>query len=320
MRVGGVCGAIFKAAGALKLQEACNKLSPINTGEAVITDGFNCPAKYIIHTAGPVYRDGNPEQARQLYNCYYNSMKLADSKGLSSIAFPLISSGIYGYPPHEALDVAQKAIHDYLAETENDIDVHLIVFNNDAFKASLDMFDDVESYIDENLIVDDRKERRHNENFSISNLFNISVGNSIAAGAVASEPKAFESKSLDEFIGSMDAKFSDLLFKYIREKGMTNAEVYKNANVDRKLFSKIISTPDYTPSKQTIFALAVSLRLNIDEATSLLESAGYAFSHSSRADLIVEYYIRHPKKVYNIDDLNFLLFKYGQVQLGQKVK
>ena len=99
---------------------------------------------------------------------------------------------------------------------------------------------------------------------------------------------------------------------------MTNAEVYKNANLDRRLFSKIISNEDYTPGKNTIFALAISLKLNLDETETLLRSAGFAISHSSKADLIIEYYITHQDSIdYNIDELNFLLFKHKQTQLGQ---
>ena len=107
---GGVCGAIFGAAGAEKLQAACNPLAPIKTGEAVITPGFDLPAKYVIHAAGPVYRDGNHDEEAQLRSCYTNALDLANKNGCESVAFPLISSGIYGYPKDEALAVATSAI------------------------------------------------------------------------------------------------------------------------------------------------------------------------------------------------------------------
>lgn len=122
---GGVCGAIFRAAGRYELQEACNKLAPIRTGEAVITQGFNLPAKFIIHTAGPVWNGGTNNEENLLRNCYINSLKLAAENNLTSVAFPLISSGIYGYPPQAALEVAVRAIKDFLAE--HDMDVTLIV-------------------------------------------------------------------------------------------------------------------------------------------------------------------------------------------------
>ena len=129
---------------------------------------------------------------------------------------------------------------------------------------------------------------------------------------------AEKNSSLNNILSNLEDSFNKLLFKFIHQKNMTNAEVYKNANLDRRLFSKIISNEDYTPGKNTIFALAISLKLNLDETETLLRSAGFAISHSSKADLIIEYYITHQDSVdYNIDELNFLLFKHKQTQLGQ---
>ena len=124
---GGVCGAIFRAAGYQELQAACNKLAPIQTGEAVITPGFNLNAKFIIHTAGPIYNDGNHGEAKLLAACYENSLKLAAKNNLQSVAFPLISSGIYGYPAQEALKVAVTTIKKFLQT--NDMEIILAVLN-----------------------------------------------------------------------------------------------------------------------------------------------------------------------------------------------
>lgn len=124
---GGVCGAIFRAAGHRDLQAACNKLAPIQTGDAVITPGFNLPAKFVIHTAGPIWNGGTFGEENLLRNCYVNSLKRAVEHNLQSVAFPLISSGIYGYPPRDALKVAVTAINDFLAD--NDLDVMLTVMN-----------------------------------------------------------------------------------------------------------------------------------------------------------------------------------------------
>ena len=115
---GGVCGAIFRAAGYRELQAACDKLAPIQTGEAVITSGFNLPAKFIIHTAGPIYRGGQFDEENLLRSCYVNSLQLAAENNLHSVAFPLISSGIYGYPPADALKVAVRAIKDFSGDME----------------------------------------------------------------------------------------------------------------------------------------------------------------------------------------------------------
>ena len=132
---GGVCGAIFRAAGPAKLQEACNKLSPIKTGDAVITQGFNAKAKYIIHTAGPIYDPTDKQQAEQLSNCYTNSLKLAAQNNLKSIAFPLISAGIYGYPLNDAIQIAIDSIKDFLRENNSDITVYLTVLNDNIYEA-----------------------------------------------------------------------------------------------------------------------------------------------------------------------------------------
>ena len=130
---GGVCGAIFKAAGAAELQAACDKLSPIETGKAVMTPGFSLPAKYVIHAAGPVYSRWHKRQCReQLRSAYIESLKLAEKNGCESIAFPLISSGIYGYPKDEALEVARSAIEDFLRD--HDMEVYLAVFDKSSFR------------------------------------------------------------------------------------------------------------------------------------------------------------------------------------------
>ncbi|MBR3519557.1 MAG: macro domain-containing protein [Paludibacteraceae bacterium] len=316
---GGVCGAIFKAAGPSKLQAACDKLAPIQTGQAVMTDGFDSKAKYIIHTAGPIYKKGNPNQEKQLYDCYFNSLRLAAGKQLETIAFPLISSGIYGYPPDEALATAQRAIHDFLGEYEENMIVYLIVYNDDAFKTAQSMYGEVKSYIDERLIKDERHRtlpwnRFRQKEKESAPLQEVSYETSLKQYEIDAE----ESAVSEDIFSRLEDSFSTLLFKMIRKKQMTNAEVYKNANLDRRLFSKIISNSDYTPRKNTVLALAISLRLNLEETQELLRSAGYAISHSSKADLIIEYYILHQgNKYYNIDDLNFLLFQYNQVQLGQ---
>ena len=307
---GGVCGAIFCAAGPEKLQAACNKLSPIKTGEAVITDGFDSKAKFIIHTAGPIYRGGNHGEEQQLFNCYANSLKLAAENNVRSIAFPLISSGIYGYPPNLALKVALKSIHNFLGNYDGEITVYMIVYNDSAFEAAEQLFVDVKSYIDKNLIKDDTNRRRlRNENIRFPEV-------DCAITAEAAMPIGILP---DDILSNIEDNFCTNLFKFIKQKKMSNAEVYKNANIDRRLFSKIISNSNYTPRKNTIFALAVSLKLNLQETQTLLRSAGYAISHSVKSDLIIEYYITHKNpQSYNIDDLNFLLFKYREEQLGQE--
>ena len=134
---GGVCGAIFRAAGAKALQAACDGLSPIRTGEAVVTPGFGLPAKFVIHTAGPVYQEGEQGEDELLRACYINSLRLAIENDCETVAFPLISSGIYGYPKPRALGVATKAIRECL--NEYDLQVYLSVFCRESFSTARDL-------------------------------------------------------------------------------------------------------------------------------------------------------------------------------------
>ena len=295
---GGVCGAIFKAAGSDKLQAACDKLAPIRTGEAVITPAFNLPAKYIIHTAGPVYSRWDEKKGEELLkSCYSESLSLAVKNECESIAFPLISSGIYGFPKDFALRVATSAIQDFLFE--HDIDVYLAVFDKESFVVSRELMGRVESYIDEHYVEEHFDKRRF---------------------AAYSEPLLTDSApvdiraGLDDLIGNLDEPFSVSLLKIIEAKGKTDAEVYKRANIDRKLFSKIRTGAGYMPSKRTAIALAIALELNLEETEDLLRRAGYALSHSQKFDVIVEYFITNGK--YDIFEINEVLFKFDQPLLG----
>lgn len=312
---GGVCGAIFKAAGAAQLQAACDKLAPIRTGEAVITPGFDLPAKFVIHAAGPVYRYQTAEQSEKLLrSAYMESLRLAIENNCESIAFPLISSGIYGYPKDEALQVATAAIQDFLIN--NDIDITLVVFDKSAFTVSRELLDAVESYIDEHYVDTHQIMRRKlldverqaiSEADERANIFNEPLLEEILAPIGAPAP-------LDDLVGNLDEPFSQMLLRLIDAKGMTDVEVYKRANLDRKLFSKIRSNKGYMPSKRTAIALAVALKLSLDETDDLLERAGYALSHAVKFDVIVEYFIANGK--YDVFAINEVLFEYDQPLLG----
>jgi len=307
---GGVCGAIFKAAGALELQRACDKLAPIKTGEAVITPGFNLPARYVIHAAGPVYSQYSPEQSEKLLrSAYISSLELAVRNSCESIAFPLISSGIYGYPKEEALKVAVSAIRDFLEEHE--LDVYLTVFDKASFVLSEKLLGEVKSYIDERY-VEERLERRRGlldgerPAAEEAELIRYNVPKHAAARAPAA--------ALDELVENLDEPFSAALLRLIDLKGKTDVEVYKRANIDRRLFSKIRTGKGYMPGKRTVLALAIALELSLEETEDLLRRAGYALSRSQIFDVIVEYFII--KRRYDIFEINEVLFKYDQPLLG----
>ena len=306
---GGVCGAIFKAAGASDMQSACAKLAPIQTGDAVITPGFSLPAKYVIHTAGPVYRGGKDGEEIQLRSCYINSLKRAVENQCESIAFPLISSGIYGYPKEEALAVATSAIQDFLAD--HDLDVYLAVFDKTSFAVSEKLLGEVASYIDEHYAAEHKIRRRE--------LLDVERAALEEADLIRySFPSFLESRKvgtgIDDLVGNLDEPFSETLLRLIDAKGKTDVEIYKRANLDRKLFSKIRVGKGYTPSKRTAIALAVALELSLEETDDLLKRAGYALSHSQKFDVIVEYFIVNGN--YDIFKINEVLFEYDQPLLG----
>jgi O-acetyl-ADP-ribose deacetylase (regulator of RNase III) len=305
-RGGGVCGAIFKAAGHEDLQAECDKIGGCKTGQAVITKGYKLPAKYIIHTVGPVYRGGNYNEEDLLRSAYLNSLNLAKEHGLESIAFPLISSGIYGYPKNEALKVAISAISDFL--TDNEMHVYLVMFNKEAFAFSEKLFGKIRKYIDDRYV--EEKElldsgRMLQEEF-------IQYNPSSLAEMDLSKGKKI--RYLEDVVNNLDETFSEMLLRLIDEKGMTDVETYKKANIDRKLFSKIRTDKNYRPKKNTVLAFAVALELNVDETRDLLQKAGYALSRSNKFDIIVEYFLE--EKNYNIFEINEALFAFDQPLLG----
>ena len=365
---GGVCGAIFKAAGFLPLALACRKIGSCAVGDAVMTKGFKLKAKAIIHTVGPVYGKDPANQERLLGDCYRNSLRLAAENGFESIAFPLISSGIYGYPKDEALSIATNAIKDFLQASETDMQVFLVVYDKASFEISRTLYEDIRSYIDEREVRPPAASRMP-EDGAANMPFGAPAPDDFPVGAPApntfpgntgkrdytakenpphdeiSHPQAkslprtkplsdrqtnasseavceqasmslldaLRDRSLADLLDRKSETFSEMLLRLIDEKGMTDVEVYKRANIDRKLFSKI-RKKDYVPKKATVFALIIGLRLNMDEARDLLSRAGFAFSESLRFDIIIEYFIEHER--YDIYEINETLFAFDEALLG----
>lgn len=304
---GGVDGAIHYAAGP-KLLAECKTLGGCKTGKAKITGGYNLPAKYVIHTVGPVYEDGKHDEKALLESCYRESLALAKGRNCESVAFPLISSGVYGYPKDQALKVAINVISDFLLE--NEMKVYIVIFDKAAYKISEKLFSDIAEYIDDNYVDEHTDYRR--ESMRMNAPMQASVG---LFEADLCECKAMLSEEeLDARIKQIDESFSQMLLRKIDEKGMTDAECYKKANIDRKLFSKIRSDVHYKPSKPTAIAFAISLELSLDETEDMLKKAGFALSHSNKFDIIIEYFIS--KGNYNIFEINEALFAFDQCLLG----
>lgn len=303
---GGVDGAIHRAAGT-QLRQECLTLNGCNVGQAKITKGYNLPANYVIHTVGPTWEDGNQDEEKLLVDCYRNSLALAKEHNLESIAFPLISTGAFRFPKGRALRIANSVIGEFLLE--NDMDVYLVVFDAKSFMLSSMLFASIEQYIDDRYI-DEHKVNSTTENTRRLNDVTGSILYSLSY--VESEEKS--SRSLDEVINNIDETFSLMLLRLIAEKNLEESEVYKRANIHRKLFSKIRNNVDYKPSKPTVIAFAIALRLNLDETKDLLKKAGFALSNSSKFDIIIEYFIE--KENFDVFEINEALFDFQQNLLG----
>lgn len=307
---GGVCGAIFKAAGANELSHACDEIGGCSVGEAVITDAFKLAAKYIIHTPGPIWKGGSQREADLLKNCYNHSLELAMKHNCESIAFPLISTGIYGYPKEEALQIAVSTISEFLLQHE--MLVYLVVFDKASFGLSRKLFNSIYEYIDEHYVEEvEVTLNRRQDRYIVENL---KVSDDIYEDFYEKQSEQTIENNLVSLFDNLDESFSARLLRLIDEKGMTDVETYKRANIDRRLFSKIRKEIDYTPSKKTALAFAIALNLNVDETNDLLSAAGYTLSHSSKFDIIIEYFIKHNN--FNIHVINEVLFAFEQPLLG----
>ena len=345
---GGVDYAIHQAAGP-KLIAARRKIGDIATGTAFITPAFQLKAKYVVHTVGPIWQEGKRGQREQLAACYTKSLELALENKCKSIAFPLISAGVFACPAEIAIATAVQAIKEFLAAHE--MQVYLVVFDRKSFKISGSLFNDVQDYLDKNYleelfdeeirIEEQRRRRRALEFPALGDEPPESVGDAMKgafpiheapapkraakrrpAAKGKSAPDLLQAKSvaskkprsLSDLLEEADDTFSEALLRLIDAKGKKDPEIYKRANVDRKHFAKIRKNPNYQPSKATALALAIALELNLDETKDFIGRAGYAISHSSKTDIIVEYFIE--REEYDIFTINETLFAFGQPCLG----
>ncbi len=308
---GGVDGCIHRAAGPELLAE-CRTLGGCRTGDAKITKGYRLPCKYVIHTVGPVWYGGTCGEREKLVSCYRKSLALAKEYHCESVAFPLISAGVFGYPREQALQVAVDSVSKFLAD--NDMTVYIVTFGRSATRAAQTLFPGLSDYID------DHYTEVHGMPRTLGNAGPDSLAGSLdPADLHAPYPqpvykKAATEESLGELMENLDAGFSETLFKLIDRTGKTDTEVYKKANIDRKLFSKIRNNANYKPSKSTAVALAVALELDLDETRDFIARAGFALSRSSKFDVIIEYFLSHGK--YNIYEINEALFAFDQPLLG----
>ena len=293
------------------LDEECAEVAPLGLGQAKITGGYDLPCRYVIHTSGPQWRGGLSGESIILRSCYIESLKLAVKYGCESVAFPLISSGVYQYPKDQVLKFAIQTITEFLLE--NELDVYLCVYDKDSYSFSQRLFKDIKAVID-----DDYVEERVEDYYASYEPPRPMPRNVTMEEKRLPRNAAYSSvgnRSLGEYMMSMDKSFAEKLFDLIDRRGMTDVECYKRANVDRRTFSKIrANAKTYKPSKQTAVAFAIALKLNLEETQDLLESAGMTLSRSVTFDKIIRYFIQ--RRIYDIYVINEALFEFDQMLLG----
>ena len=308
---------IHKKAGP-DLLAARQKIGSIDVGCAAITPAFNLQAKYVIHTVGPVWDGGSYGEEALLRNCYVNSLKLAIDHRCKSIAFPLISTGNYGFPKDKALQIAISAFSTFLMEHE--MQIYLVVFDRTSFKLSEKLFQSVASYIDENYVNDlefsaygaTPENRRSRRRLDWELEERIVMEECAPCYSMPMAPA--KAMSLEDMLKQADAGFTETLLKLIDDSGKKDSEIYKKALLSKQHFSKIRNNPNYKPTKPTAISLALALELDLDATKDLIGRAGYALTNSSKFDLIIQYHIE--KKKYNIVEINCVLFEHDQCLLG----
>ena len=340
--------AVYEAAGYDKLLAyRREKIGYVPEGEVFITPGFRLPAKYIIHAVSPLYVDGGEGEEERLRSCYRKSLYLAKEYGIRSIAFPLISTGSFGYPKEEGMRIAVDEIHAFLLKHE--MQIILVVFSQQAVRLGGKIYPGLKEYIDrhyveekslaeygapaasgrepftnkrENAAPSPMRKEEKKPKFSIwadqtpadADFAEAAPDFSFLKEDAEAAPDVsfFEGKHetrLEERIGHLSDTFSEYLLYLIQSKHMENADVYKRAIVDKKIFSKIKNNADYHPKKLTALCLCVGARLNLDESRDLLSRAGYALSPCDKTDIIFSYFIEN--EIYDMIELDIQLEEHG---------
>lgn len=349
----GVDAAIHAKAGP-SLLTARRKIGSMEPGQAYVTPGFKLSCKYVIHTVEPVWMGGTAGEAYTLQRCYANSLHQARRHQCQSVAFPLISTRNYGFPKKLALEIAVETIRQFLEVCEMQIYLVVFGKDTlelpEYLSSNVRRFMD-EAYVHEqekaeygfsvrqffNFVRNRFKKPKTDAETKEPEPFDDDVYASFDDNVYAScddeicppcpmayptERKwnkqpvqtPFDAGELSRMVKKTDAGFSETLLKLIDKTGEKDSEVYKRANVDRKLFSKIRNNPQYKPSKATAIAFAIALELDLEETRDFIGRAGYALSRSSKFDIIIEYFITHQR--YDIYEINLMLFEFDQSLLG----
>ena len=351
----GIDTAVYEAAGKDELLAKRHEIGTIESGASVITDGYNLPTKYIIHTVGTSWKGGGSGEEETVRQCYRSVFKLAVDYDVESLAIPLLASGSYGFPKGIALRIALSEIESFMAD--HDIDLYLVVFDEKSFNLSSELYGDIDAYINDNY-VEEKAREEYLDYEAMEYERRLMSSNMAMAGSALHQPSIAKSsispkkekkkkrklsskreetpaygaaladeamdmvcampmeagRSLDDVVKNLDMTFMELVFSFADKKGMTDVEVQKKANLDRKAFSKLKCGTTKNPSKSTALALAVALELSLDDTKDLLSRAGLALSPCSKQDLIVQYFIE--REAYDIYAINIALFEHGEQLLG----
>lgn len=325
----GTDSAIHQAAGP-KLLEARKKIGVLRPGESAATRAFDLSAKYVLHTVNPGWQGGDCQELALLRRAYDTALELARKLKCKSVAFPLMAAGSYGFPHDQALAVAIRAFTDFLLTHE--MQIYLVIFNGEAFRLAGSLFDDLKSYVDDRYVSEqsekeytaDRPRRRDWDElrgdavcetseapYPADSCANAVMPSQVItlhprSGEKAQAAAPLASAGLRAFLNQTESTFSEHLLVLLRECGEKDSTVYHRAQMSRQLFNKIINKKDYQPTKNTAIQLAIGLRLDLPETQKLLGKAGYALTRSSKADLVVQYFIQHGE--YSIVTINTALY------------
>ncbi len=320
----GVDSAIYHAAGVDELLAEREKIGPIARGEVAVTPAFKLKAKYIIHTVGPVWFDGTHDEEAVLTRCYEKSIKAAEELGCASIAFPLISTGVYGFPKDKGLQIAFNALQSYAMH--HTMEIFLVIYDTEAYEISLQVFKDIENYIEANYEPEyERPGRwRRRGRRAEAPAFRAESISSIRDNAFEARPMMKPSMSSFESAEKASAKpvipeledaqtFQEKFFEYLDKTGLSDPEFYKKLNLSKQMFSKVRSNANYQPTKNTAIIFCLGLELDLEQATDLLARAGFALSPSNRLDLFVKSCFIY--KMYDLNWIDLYLAKEGYPML-----
>lgn len=320
---GGVDRAVYRAAGQEELLEMRRKIGRMSPGEVAETSAGSLACRYIFHACSPVYQDGSRGEGRLLRDCYEKCLALAAEKGCESIAFPLLSAGTNGFPALLALETAVDAFRDFLQA--RDMEIYLVVFDGESTALSGNLFPGVRAYVDEHYVEaaleEEYRGRRRRGLLARRSMLSENMqetedgamprdrAKQAAPAVYAAAPAASAAPSgLSDFIRQNAGSFEEYLQKLINRKGMTNAEVYKRANLSKQYFSKVMHG-QVKPAKEKLLCIAVALKLNLDETRDFLRLAGFALSPCSKTDLVFEYFI--VRQDFDIFSIDIALFDCG---------